>query len=267
MTRATITTKSGLTITEPESLSGLGINWDGYQPSMDEHVLMDEIIPVLKKSKNDAEIELAGIRARISARAGVRRGLEKAQAFSRTLMEFRNTYGSDLDEKERAAVEEWIGVTTSMTEGRMFYTDSTAKADIDMIEDDLKFLNGATFFFAKDAELDKLLYAIHKVDAKYRRKVFRDSFRLMMEVNESLQTVILSRSVIKNSIWNVIGHHIDGCRVIYKNLIPAFREIKRRLAKGDADCLNGPMPCLTERDCIDYTNKMVERELAKESAA
>lgn len=267
MNKPIITTKSGLTITEPDSIAGLGINWEGYQPSMDEQVLVDEIIPVLAKSKADAEKELAAIRAKASARAGIRRGLEEAEAFSRKLAEFQREYAVEMDDAQRAAVGQWMAATSDMIGGRMFAPDTAVKSEIDMIEGDLKFLNSAAEFFAKDAELDKLLYALHKVDPKYRKKLFKDSFRLMMEVNECLQAVLLSKSVIKSSTWSVFGHHIDGCRIIYKNLIPAFREIKRRLAKGDADCLNETIPGMTDRDCIAFTNRMVESELAKESAA
>lgn len=64
MNKPTIRTRSGLTITELDSTAGLGVNWEGYRPSMDERVLTDEIIPVLAKSKADAEKELAAIRAR-----------------------------------------------------------------------------------------------------------------------------------------------------------------------------------------------------------
>lgn len=172
-----------------------------------------------------------------------------------------------MDSAQRTAVGQWMAATSDMIGGRMFAPDASAKATIDMIEDDLKFLNGAAAFFAKDAELDKMLYALHKVDPKYRKRLFKDSFRLMTEVNECLQAVLLSKSVIKRSTWHVFGAHIDGCRIIYGKLVPAFREIKRRLAKGDAQCLDDPMLGLSEEDCVVYTNRMVEDELAKENAA
>jgi len=260
-----ITNADGLTFTEPELVAGLGVDWQNYRPSIDETILNDKLIPALSESKANAEKELAAIRAIEAKKAVARKTLETLKDAAASLA-ICDIALKNKEANTHAMIQNILNQACELGERGLYAPDLNYRADEEEISHDITFLNDFMAFLKMDNELDKLLYAFHKVDVKYRKKLFKECYRRMVEVLDFIHAAERAKSVIKNATWETtIKDHVKGCRIIYEKLLPGFREMKKRLSKGDLSCLrDDPMMTISNREAEAYTQRMVEHELAQE---
>lgn len=230
----------------PEVLRSFDVDWRGYEPSGGEkwHQFFHE---KHKSSINDVIAEYERLRERFST------AIARANTLGKKFKEMRNFlggYGSIigldiavLSDMNRSAHVNCDAVSRTLKASTLAWVNGAddaladltnwilganeLKKELAVIDEDVKFLRALNDFFAKDQDLDMILYSLHKIPVKYRTKVFRTGYKLFREVMECMNVIETSKSAIKDTILERYSVAYLELRKAYRTLPVAMKEMKK----------------------------------------
>lgn len=223
-----------------EVLNGVKVNWAGYEPPGGEtwrKVFVEEIGPLLRKSRADAVKELEVVTQGKRTVARLNEIVETLRAKSDELEGLVTTLaGVDpMAASTMMTLQSCVDVMGRFAKHRM-ESDSSAKS-IAEIEEDIKFFDAFDAMVEADAELDKMLYAMLTVEPKFRVKLLRSSYRMLLVVEENREVVRRSKSVVFSKLKGVVGSIISTLDDAYKVTSVYLRKLKKDYAKSGISAL------------------------------
>ena len=218
----------------PEVLSGLQVDWRGYEPPggcewqkffSDAHAGLSEMI--------------AGLRAH---RASVVAANEKAKEILRhtdDIGAFTSMISELVPNDSADPLALWTALAPAAVEAvkRRLAEKVACDGTLKEIDDDIAFAVALEQLFVVDAELDMVLFAIHKVPPKFRTKLFRHAFRLSRVVSDALDTIRRSGTPIKGRVLDLFKEPYEGLTKAYDELLPALKMAKKRVDREGAKFL------------------------------
>ena len=230
-------------------LQGIPVQWIGYTPPGGEgwrRNYSENIAPLLAESRIKAEKTKKAIveRERIvtMVRSLATEIATKGAELSSVLSSIEGDNGAALDLAARASgiqagargILEGAGSLSLLTK------DLPNTSDID---EDIRFFDAFSIYIDEDVELDRLLYAAFTVDVKYRVKLLRAAYRMLVVVEGAREVLRNSNSVVFKALKPKLGPVIESLDKSYAIVAPAIRKFKKNYAKSGAEALAS----------IDYT--------------
>ena len=223
-----------------EVLGGLSVNWLDYEPSGGKtwsKVFHEGIAPVMRESRANAEKQIAYNADRL-------RNIAKVQSLSAEILSKANELASAITYLD-AAPEDSLDLQSStggmLAGARRIFNFADALLSVGdavtaqrEISEDIRFFNAFDAYISADAELDKLLFAMHQVDVRYRAKILRACCRLLAVVEENREVLRNSKSVVFKNLGNRLTPIFDTLDKAYALTGKQLRRMKKKYAK------NGP---------------------------
>lgn len=191
-----------------------------------------EIKPFMDKSLENARKEINRLRAIDAERNAIRVGLAEAFNTANMAMGFALNHPEEVSEEERKAIAKFKAVTDFAVIDIVLGSDVGNANKIASITDDIMFMESLEKFYAIDSEVDKLLYALHSVAAKYRTKIFRQVLKLVRIIEEYHGMVVNSKSVIAREHDGLVIKPVRELWKVYQGLMPKFKEMKKAMDRS-----------------------------------
>ena len=240
-------------IKSDDILQGIPVQWIGYTPPGGEgwrKNYSENIAPLLAESRIKAENTKKAIEERerivTMVRSLATEIATKGAELSSVLSSIEGDNGAALDLATRASgiqagargILEGAGSLSLLTK------DLPNTSDID---EDIRFFDAFSIYIEEDVELDRILYAAFTVDVKYRVKLLRAAYRMLVVVEGAREVLRHSNSVVFKAIRSRINPIIETLDKSYATIAPAIRKFKKEYAKSGAEALGGMDYSLLQR--------------------
>lgn len=220
-----------------EVLNGIEVNWLKYEPPGGKgwHQLFEEeIAPILRESRAKAIKQKQHDTERL-------RNISRVQSLAAEILSKSNELATAITFLD-AAPEDNLDLATRASginggaRGIFKFADSLLQNDESVIapkdlDEDIRFFDTFDDYIAADAELDKLLYAMHSVDIRYRAKILRACCRLLAVVETSREVIRNSKSTVLKLIEERIKPIFETLDKAYAVTGPHLRMMKKDYAK------------------------------------
>lgn len=219
----------------PEICRGFDINWADYDPPGGERWLtyyLTDLKPTFEKCMRDAEAELKQLTEIHVRQNAIRKGLEAASVIGQMIVELTNMRDNGISPRAGLNLMTWVEQTDAIAKMQNLFAVDDHHRTVDMIEEDIKYAKAVLEYFSKDFELDTTLYAMYKVDPKYKAKLFRHVIRLLKSVETTREIIRTSNSVIKTSTDEILKPVIETLDQSYSVLSVNLRKMKKEAAKA-----------------------------------
>ena len=220
-----------------EVLNGIEVNWLKYEPPGGKgwHKLFEEeIAPILRESRAKAEKQKQFNTERL-------RTISRVQSLAAEILAKGNELTSAVS-LLKASPEDALDLATRASgiqggaRGIFRFADSLLQVDESVIaqkdlDEDIRFFDAFDDYITADSELDKLLYAMHSVDIRYRAKILRACCRLLAVVETSREVIRNSKSTVLKLIEERIKPIFETLDKAYAVTGPHLRMMKKDYAK------------------------------------
>lgn len=226
-------------------LQGIPVQWIGYTPPGGKgwrKLYTENLAPIIAENRAKAEKTKKTIEERERVVTMVRslatEIATKGAELSSVLSSIEGDNGAALDLATRASgiqagargILEGAGSLSLLTE------DLPNTSDID---EDIRFFDAFSIYIEEDVELDRLLYAAFTVDVKYRVKLLRAAYRMLVVVEGAREVLRNSNSVVFKALKPKLDPVIESLDKSYAIVAPAIRKFKKEYAKSGAEALAG----------------------------
>jgi hypothetical protein len=232
---ATVETK----FDSPEILNGIpGINWNGYEPSggqgwHDEYV--NSLRPKIDGSLVELKATAAGYEKERTRLASLGKCAKEAQRLCERIQSIVADSGAAcLD----PGVQEWLAATARLA-GQSFSVPARDAEGFRLISEDIKFLSAFKEYVEADFALDRVLFALYQVDARYKMKLFRCALRMCREIDVSRAVIRNSRSLLLK--YFAVGGFSDFFELMdnaYGRLSVGLRKLKKLVDRQGVSALD-----------------------------
>ena len=210
----------------PEVLSGLEVDWRGYEPPggyewqkffMDAYAGLSEMVAGFCAHR--ADVVAANERAK-----EILRHTGDVDSFVSMVSELVPNDSAD-------PLALWTALAPAAIEAvkRRLAEKVACDGTLKEIDEDIAFASALERLFVVDAELDMVLFAIHKVPMKFRIKLFRHAFRLSRVVDDAFAVIRRSRTPIKGRVLALFKEPYEGLAKAYATLLPVLKMAKKRV--------------------------------------
>lgn len=217
----------------PEICSQFDINWETYEVAGGKDWLdfyRNELKPTFEKALAGANKEIALIKEKSAQIAEIRKGIKTASESAKLLEEFCGK-NKGVNILKAVKIIEWVRLTKSIAEDDIFVKDES-RFDVSEIESDITFIKAVIGYFETDFELDAVLYAMYKVEAKYKAKLFRHVIRLLPVIDASRAVVQTSTAPIKGLLGSILNPSLENLNAAYDKVSKNLRKLKKEAGKG-----------------------------------
>lgn len=210
------------------------VSWAGYTPPGGEswRKLWDtKVKQVMLDAQAGAAKTLKVLKAEADGRNQVLRRLQHMVEDLQEIKAMQKTCGLEalqsMDEFEKVLTfnRQYVEVLRD----RMENEDYRAEVDADQ-----KYIEGFLFYMEGDALFDRMLWALHKVEPKYRMKIFRLCRKLMTEIMATRETLRASKSKIAKVTSIVTKPIFDSLDKAYADLAPLLTKMRKIADKEGA---------------------------------
>lgn len=180
--------------------NGIPVDWRGYEPPGGEgwrKYYVEQLKPLFAKSRMDAEAEINRCNRIIADNRSVMFAADKMKAIAEQTLSclpasddpvqsaIFNAFGNI---KAQCAL---IAEKSASKRGEI----EKAEQGIKVCEEDIRFFDLFREYIDADAELDKMMFAMHYVDLKFRPKLLRASYKMLVLVETRREQLRHSNSV------------------------------------------------------------------------
>lgn len=182
-------------------LNGIAVDWRGYEPPGGDgwrKYYNEQLKPLFDKARSDAEKEIARLQTRIADHRVQFLAADKIKiSAAQTLF----TLGAPKDSADKEicdALRDIISKCNLITEKAASKREEVEKDEqgIKVCEEDIRFFDLFREYIDADAELDKMMFAMHYVDLKFRPKLLRASCKMLVLVETRREQLRHSKSVV-----------------------------------------------------------------------
>lgn len=198
------------------------------------------VVPIFAEASQKARKELASLKARRSRRAAALAAMKQVVASAGEWLE-----NTDEGEQENAGLRGDAGHVSATAENamkKMSWFIGEDDLGIAGIEADVKFFSDFKTYIDADSLLDKMLYAVYKIDPSRRVKTFRNCMKLLKVVTSVREELRRSESTMKKVMEKYTGPIFSSLDEAYKNLVPLLAEQKKIVAKHGPAAFDDPLP-------------------------
>ena len=223
-----------------EVLRGMGVDWSRYTPpggkEWREH-FRTEMAPNIEREIANIDIHLATAKAAMAQNAEVARQMAETLKTVKSLVSSIGSARGISNDPHLATTAIALEDAAAALNARLSVlcnadADRLAVADF---ERDRNALAAFVSYVETDAELNKLLYAMHTVDIKYRNRILRVVLRLVKTVDEKRAELDHSVSPATKIIFDKMAEMFKNLDEAYAVLRPGLKQLKKAIEKkGEA---------------------------------
>ena len=223
-------------------LNGIPVDWRGYEPPGGEgwrKYYTEQVKPVFERGRADAETEIASLSRRIADHRSAIFAASEIKSISEQTLSclpasddpvqsaIFNAFGNI---KAQCAL---IAEKSASKRGEI----EEAEKGIKECEEDIRFFDLFREYIDADAELDKMMFAMHNVVLKYRAKLFRASHKMLVLVETRREELRHSNSVVFRETKEVLAPIFNTLDEAYAVVSVSLRMQMKDFKKNGIDAL------------------------------
>ena len=228
--------------------NGIPVDWRGYEPPGGDgwrKYYVEQLKPLFAKSRKDAEAEIIRCNRIIADNRSTIFAADKIKAIAEQTLSclpasddpvqsaIFNAFGNI---KAQCAL---IAEKSASKHGEI----EEAEKGIKECEEDIRFFDLFREYIDADAELDKMMFAMHNVELKYRAKLLRASCKMLVLVETRREELRHSKSV-------VLGKTKEHLSPIFNSLDKAYAVVGVSLRMRMKDFKKNGIDALRDLDDI-----------------
>lgn len=218
----------------PEECAGLDIDWKRYVPTGGygwQVSFRNEKMPRITEVVEDLRKEVSRLRGVVSRMNDLKNKMQVATEFFRDLKEFLKEDGG-LNDETSAFFDAYEGVFGLNPENsKIHFNTKSFKERTAEVQANLDYAETLAVFFDCDNRFDKLLYAMHTAEVKYRTKIFRTVWRLFQEQKERLEKINVAKCMAKEELDGEFAQGISEMNQAYAACAISLKQVKKGIDK------------------------------------
>lgn len=231
------------TIKAEDVLQGIAVDWTDYIPPGGKDwrkVFLEHIGPGMQELRRRAEETKRAAKSRL-------RRIAKVQALAAEIKAKADELAAETADLDAAAEDSHdlkgrISGIQDGARGVFNFADALLAVEghlptMKAIDEDIKFFDAFDAYISADAELDKLLYAMHCADVRHRTKIFRACLRVLAVVEGNRETLRHSKSMAYRAVEGQIAPIFTSLDEAYAHTSPLLRKLKKDCARIGAAAL------------------------------
>lgn len=223
-------------------LNGIPVDWRGYEPPGGEgwrKYYTEQVKPIFERGRADAETEIASLSRRIADNRVQCFAADKIKVSASQTLFTLGTPDTPADKEICAALRDIISKCNLITEKAASKREGVEKDEkgIKVCEEDIRFFDLFREYIDADAELDKMMFAMHNVELKYRAKLLRASYKMLVLVETRREQLRHSNSVVFRETKEVLAPIFNTLDEAYAVVSVSLRMQMKDVKKNGIDAL------------------------------
>lgn len=198
------------------------------------------VVPIFAEASQKARKELVSLKARRSRRAAALAAMKQVVASAEEWLE-NTDEGEGINANLRGDAGH-VSATAKHAMDKISWFIGEDDLGIAEIEADVKFFDDFKTYVDADALLDKMLWAVYKIDPSRRVKTFRQCMKLLKVVTATREELRRSESKMKRLMSEYTAPIFQTLDEAYRRLAPLLAEQKKIVERHGPAAFDEPLP-------------------------